>query len=220
MPKSIVRERARDVKPPEPKELEAFVRMVLRTMKGRGELFGDESDAFQWGALAVWEGVVLRGVGLENRAYHFTAARLKIIYQARRAQCAASVYDRYARQAPIGWAKMAGCGFQVDPDDPNGAIEIPGGASPAARREAIDEARARAEVFRVARKHVAAETPRARQALEIALQRDSDTPMGDAAWLTGIAVREVNAAIGRVRKRVQEDKAAVRARRRLAELAA
>lgn len=234
MSKSIVRARAGAVKPPESRELEEFVRMVLATMRARGELHGDEEDAFQWAALAVWEGVVLRGVPLcaGNRVYHFKAARLKVIYQGRRAACAASVYDRFAREAPVGYMPLIGCGHvalkggksaardnaNVDPrSDP---IDISGGDDPTARRAAADARAARAEVGRLVRSHLCALPERQRRGLEVALSRDSETPISDAAWITGNSSVGLSAALHRLGQRVRADRGAVRARRKLAELAA
>lgn len=222
MSKSIVKKWIGPVKLPDPVELREFVEMVLRTMNGRGELHGPREDAFQWGALAVWEGVVLRRVQLQegNRAYHFRAARLEILYQQKRAQVATSVYDRYARRAPIGHDPLVGCGYISDPDDPTGAVEVGGGAVPDARIAAAQERAARAGLAAVVKRHVESEGSRARRLLQIALGRDSDTPVGDAAWLGGGTVLEVNAALTRVGKRVRADKYAVRLRRKVAELAA
>lgn len=209
MPKSIVREQRRPVKPPAPEELREFVQMVLRTMKRRGELHGNEEDAFQWAALAIWEGVVLRCVplGPGTRAYHFRAARLRVIYQGRRAQSPVSVYDRFAREAPIGWA---------DPAD----LDVPGGHDPGARRKLEDERRASDDLAIRIYQHISAEGPRARGALRIALERDSDTPLADAAWLTGTTVLELNAALSRVGKRVRADEEAVQLRKIAVELSA
>lgn len=197
--------------------------MVVRTMDKRGELHGPEDDALQWAALAVWEGVVRYGVPLVpgNRAWHFTAARLTVIYELRRAKNAASTYDRFTHKAAPGYARLVGCGYAADPDDPDGAIEVGGGASPEDRIAALQERAARADLLGEIRRHVSAEeSERARKMLRIAIDRDSDTPVGDAAWLAGVTVLEVNAALSRVGKRVREDKRAVELRRQIAELAA
>lgn len=222
MSKSIVEKQGAPVKLPSAQELQEFVEMVLRTMEKRGELHGPREDAFQWAALAVWEGIVLRRVPLEpgNRAYHFRAARLKVLYQLRRAACPASVYDRYARRAPIGHDPLVGCGYVADPDEPGSAIEVSGGSAPDAQLAAVEERAARADLASRVLRCLDAETPRARQVVRVALGRDSDTPVGDAAWLTAGTVLEVNAALQRVGKRVKADPEAVELRRRVAELAA
>lgn len=222
MSESMICEQYGPVKPPGSRELEEFARMVVRKMDKRGELHGPEDDALQWAALAVWEGVVKYGVPLipGNRAWHFTAARLTVVYELRRAKNAASTYDRFTHKAAPGYARLVGCGYTADPDDPDGAIEVGGGSSPEDRIAALQERAARADLLGEIRRHVEAEEDRPRRLIGIALGRDSETPVGDAAWLGGATVLEVNAALSRVGKRVREDKHAVELRRQISELAA
>lgn len=189
---------------------------------------GDPDDWRQEAALAVVEGIRLRGRPVTDRGYHYEAARLTVALAISRALAVVHVAEHAAGRAREFQARipMVGCGHGALEGGKlasnaiaERAVDLPGGANPSARVEAAERARARRALLA----HlggVVARMPRGRDrdllAKMLGLRGAEPMEPDEAAWSVMAGVGAAHGATRRLAEAVRGDRRARRLRRNAA----
>jgi hypothetical protein len=182
---------------------------------------GDAEDWRQEAALAILEGVRLRGRPLSDGGYHFEAARLTVALAISRAVAVVHLSE-HAAERGLGRklqdrVPLVGCG-PVSPHPRHGdAVELPDRRSPAGRIRMVERGRARGELLAyLAARAARMERPRDRALVTLMLGARGAEPMepGEAAWAVGADASVAHNAAKRFAQEVAGDRRARRLRRR------